>query len=153
MENAVFKFCLMCQEKGWAQISQPRFENALYTWQIIASKFDKKGFGIPSFGLHILFFILNPTSISPQAPMKSKYPWLHCKCLEGFTGSLQGNFKITGIAGIQRCWIGKSKPDLTRIKIIQHNSVGGVLDCFYTSEEAWISIQHFLSLWINIPTW
>ena len=101
-----FKFCLMCQEKGWAQISQPRFENALYTWQIIASKFDKKGFGIPSFGLHILFVILNPTSISPQAPMKSKHPWLHCKCLEGLTGSLQGN-QSAGISKLQGLQVSK----------------------------------------------
>ena len=28
--------------------------------------------------------------------------------------------------------------DLTRVKTIQYDSVSGVLDCFYTSEEAWI---------------
>ena len=30
------------------------------------------------------------------------------------------------------------KPDLPRVKTIQFDDVGGVLDYFYTSEEAWI---------------
>jgi hypothetical protein len=26
--------------------------------------------------------------------------------------------------------------DLTRVKTIQYNAIGGVMDCYYTSEEA-----------------
>ena len=32
----------------------------------------------------------------------------------------------------------KIKPDLTHVKIIQHDTARGVLDSFYTSKEAWI---------------
>ena len=34
--------------------------------------------------------------------------------------------------------------DLMRVKTIQYDVVGGVLDCFYTSEEAWIFNPTFL---------
>ena len=32
----------------------------------------------------------------------------------------------------------KIQPNLTRVKTIQYDAVDGVLDCFYTSEVAWI---------------
>jgi hypothetical protein len=32
----------------------------------------------------------------------------------------------------------KIQTDLTRVTTIQYDAVGKVLDCFYTSEEAWI---------------
>ncbi len=38
----------------------------------------------------------------------------------------------------------KIHTDLTRVKTIQYDAVGGVLDCVYTSEEAWIFIPTFL---------
>ena len=38
----------------------------------------------------------------------------------------------------------KIQTDLTRVKTIQYDAVGGVLDCFYTSEEAWIFNPPFL---------
>ena len=38
----------------------------------------------------------------------------------------------------------KIHTDLTGVKTIQYDAVGGVLDCSYTSEEAWI---------INPPTY
>ena len=43
----------------------------------------------------------------------------------------------------------KIQPGLTCVKTIQDDAVGGVLDCFYTSEEAWIFNPPFYD-WINI---
>ena len=34
--------------------------------------------------------------------------------------------------------------NLMRVKTIQYDAIGGVLDCFYTSEEAWIFNPPFL---------
>ena len=47
----------------------------------------------------------------------------------------------------------KIQLDLTHVKTIQYDAVGRVLDCFYTrsTRRLGFSIQHILSLWINIP--
>ena len=36
---------------------------------------------------------------------------------------------------------GKIQTDLTHVKTIQYDTVGRVLDCFYTNEEAWFFHQ------------
>ena len=45
------------------------------------------------------------------------------------------------------------KNSIQCVKTIQFNAVGRVLDCFYTTRRLGFSIQHFSSLWINIPIW
>ena len=56
----------------------------------------------------------------------------------GFTCATPWSFGIVVIQWLQKCWIEKMQTDLTRVKTIQYDAVGGVLDCFYKSEEAWI---------------
>ena len=38
----------------------------------------------------------------------------------------------------------KIQTDLTHVKPIQYDAVGGLLDCFYTIQEAWIINPPFL---------
>ena len=47
----------------------------------------------------------------------------------------------------------KNPTDLTRVKTNQYKAVCNVLDCFDTSEEAWLLSIIFKGLWIDILVW